>query len=102
MTAIDVANGALVAGAATVTFTARYAAVEVKNEDATSALYVTSNGATPSQTGGDDQYEVSPGERVLVPNQGPMWWQGFSTNPGTTIKIASASATAKYEVVGIG
>jgi hypothetical protein len=104
MTALDIANGALTGGAGTVTFTARYEVIEVKNEDPTNSLYVTTNGTTPSSTAGaeGDEYEVGPGERVQIPNTGPMWWQGYSTNPGTTVMIASASATAAYEVLGAG
>jgi hypothetical protein len=99
MTAKDVANGTLASGAATISFTARYSVIEVKNEDPANPIYITTNGVTPT-LGGNDEFECSAGERVSVPNQGPMWWQGFSTNPGTTVMIAGTGSTA-YEVVGV-
>jgi hypothetical protein len=98
MAALDIANGALVAGAATVTFAARYESFEIKNEDASASFYVTTNGATPT-IGGADCFEVSAGERVSVPNNGPMWWQGYSKNPGSTVMIAG-TGTSGYEVIG--
>lgn len=100
-----VVNGALVSGAATVTFAARYAAVEVRNLDA-AVMYVRTDGVAPAAPW-DDAYAAGPGERILVPNQLQLWYQGFGAadgttgNPGTTVKLAG-SATAKYEVVGVG
>lgn len=107
-----VANGALSSGAATVSLTARYQFIEVKNQDASSStdiMYVTTNGTTPASPW-DDCVPVAAGERVLLANQAQLWWQGFgaadgtTTNPGTTVKIVStnASSTAKYAVAGVG
>lgn len=104
-----VTNGGLTSGAATVTFAARYSYVEVKNESATSTeiMYVRTDGTAPASPW-NDAYAVAAGERVLIPNQAFMWWQGFGaidgtkTNPGTTVKIASSVGTSAstFEVVG--
>lgn len=103
-----VTSPSLVSGAATVTFAARYEFIEIKNLDTTNPMFVTTNGTAPAGTGGPDQYEAGPGERILVPNQAPLWWQGYGaadgtmTNPGAMVALATATATAKFEVLGVG
>lgn len=110
------ASGALVSGAATVTFAGRYNYVEVYNTaNGTSAdtgvWYVTTDGSTPALGNG---YLVGPGERAIVPNDAPFWWQGYNygtgptqpspaANPGTNVQIASASNTdaSDYQVTGV-
>lgn len=73
----DVANGSFTSDqVTTVTFAPRYMAAEVKNLDDTNPVYITTDGSTPT-VGGADCYVAWPGERVLVPNQAPLWWQGF-------------------------
>jgi len=97
-------------GLATVTFANKYAAVEVKNLDATNPLYITTGSVVAAVGGGNDEYVAGPGERILVPNNAPMWWQGYggidgtATNPGTTVNIAAKDATtaSKFEVNALG
>jgi hypothetical protein len=100
-------SGILSSGAATVFFASRYAYVEVENNDGTNALYVTTDGSTPT-VGGDDCYLIAPGATVVVANQASYWYQGYGAgdgtqnNPGTTVNIVSASAAAAYSVSGVG
>lgn len=96
-----VTDGALSSGAGSVTFATRYSYVQVTNLD-TAPLYVTTDGSTPASGGGNNQYVVPPASSVLVPNAAPLWYQGQGvTNPGTTVNIAGATATAKYTVTGV-
>jgi hypothetical protein len=110
MSVTSPASGALAAGLANVTFAGRYGYVEVYNSGTTSAnvWYVTTDGSTPALGNG---YLVGPGQRAIVPNKAPLWYQGFNspnganpqTNPGTVVKIVSFSTsdTAEYEVTGV-
>lgn len=92
-------------GTAQVTFAARYSYVQVVNLDTANPLYVTTDGSNPTVGGGgNNQYVVPPGENALIPNDAAMWWQGQgTTNPGTTINIAGATATStsKFSILGI-
>jgi len=100
--ATDIANGNLSGGAATVTFAVRYNVIEIKNLDTTNPMFATTNGNVPTSSPGPDEYLIGPGERVSIPNTGPLWYQGFSgSTPGTTVKLAG-TGTAEYEVVGAG
>lgn len=99
-------------GLASVTFAARYQYLEVKNLDVTAgnSIWVTTNGVAATPGGANDNFQAGPGERILVPNQGLPWWQGFGcidgtkVNPGTTVSIAAKGATtaSPFEVAGIG
>lgn len=100
-------NGTLTSGAATVFFSSRYAYVEVENNDGTNALFVTTDGSTPT-VGGDDCYCVTTNSKAVLANQAMYFYQGYGAadgtqnNPGTTVNIVSASAVAAYSVSGIG
>lgn len=106
-----VANVALVAGAKTISFAARYGAVEVKSLSTVAGeiYYLRTDGTAPASPW-NDCYAVAQGERCLIPNQAMLWYQGFgaadgtSGNPGTTVKIASSvsTSTSSIEVVGVG
>lgn len=100
-----VTDSALTNGSATVTFATRYSYVQVTNLDTTAAnaLYVVTDGSTPTAGGGNNQYVVPPGATVLIPNDAALWYQGQGTpNPGTSINIVGASgATSKFTIVGV-
>jgi len=93
-------------GLATITFATKYAAVEVKNLDGTNPLYITTGSVAAAVGGGNDEYVAGPGERVLVPNNVELWWQGYGgidgtlVNPGTTVNIAAIDnhTASKFEV----
>ena len=100
-------SGILSSGAATVFFSARYGYVEVQNNDGTNALFVTTDGSTPT-VGGNDCYCVTTNSKAVLANQAFYFYQGYgaadgtNNNPGTTVNIVSASAAAAYSVSGIG
>lgn len=105
MTATRTKSGTLSSGAGSVTFAARYNYVQVENNDGTNAIYVTTDGSTPT-VGGDDCDIVATNSTVLIPNRAQYWYQGFgacdgtTTNPGTTVTMKSTSASAAYSVTG--
>lgn len=106
MTVTNPANGTFTTSGE-VTFPDRYGYVEVVNNDTTKPMYARTDGSAPSATGAAGDYEILPGDRALIPNSAQFWWQGFgnasgtSANPGTTVKLASANASAVgYEVIG--
>lgn len=100
-----VTDAALTNGSGQVTFAARYSYLQVTNLDTTAAnaLFVTTDGSTPTAGGGNNQYVVPPGATVLIPNDAALWYQGQGTpNPGTTINIVGASgASSKFSIVGV-
>lgn len=100
MTAAFEVNGALVAGAATVTFAARYDAVVVKNDDATNGIYVRTDGVTPASPW-DDCYYVEPNGALQIPNDDAVWFQGQGTSSDGTTVILVGTGTSSFNVTGV-
>jgi hypothetical protein len=102
MTAAETKNGALVSGAATVVFAARYESVEITNEDAVKVLYARTDGVTPASPW-DDSIYIGPGETVALTNEAAAWWPpDGGTNPGTTVILVGPGGadTTKFSVSG--
>lgn len=93
-------NRSLTGGADSVFFAARYNYLALTNND-TMPMYARTDGTAPSSTGSEGDYEVPAGETALIPNSAALWFQGMPGNPGTMLDLASATATAGYNVVGV-
>lgn len=93
-------NRSLTGGTDSVFFAVRYNWLSITNND-TEPMYGRTDGMASSSTGGEGDYEIPPGETALVPNSAPLWYQGQADNPGTKLDLASATATAGYNVVGV-